>query len=132
MQEPSIFTRIINNELPGYRIYEDDRVIAILTINPLCDGHTLVIPKKQVDQIWDMDQDDYDYLWDTAKTIAIHIREVMNAIRVGVVIKGFEVPHTHIHLIPVMPGSNVNFDPEPAPPQADPARLAEVMNKLKM
>jgi len=132
MQEPSIFTKIINGEVPAHRIYEDDRVIAFLTIHPLCDGHTLVIPKKQVNQIWDMESDDYDCLWKTAKKIALHLRKVMEVERVGVVVKGFAVPHTHIHLIPVKHNNHVNFDPEPEPPVADDLQLAGIASRLKM
>jgi histidine triad (HIT) family protein len=132
MQEPSIFTKIINRELPAHIVYEDDRVIAFLTIRPLCDGHTLVVPKAQVDQIWDMDQADYDYLWETAKKIALHLREVFDCVRVGVVIKGFDVPHTHIHLIPVNSNEHVDFDPYPAPALADEATLEAVAKKIRM
>lgn len=128
--EPSIFTKIINNELPAHRIYEDDRVIAILTIQPICDGHTLVIPKQQVDQVWDLAHDDYQYLWDSAQKIALHLRKTMSVERVGVVVKGFDVPHTHIHLIPCQPG--MDFDPQPMPPIADNETLAAVASRLRM
>ncbi len=131
MSEPSIFTKIINGEIPTHKIYEDDRVIAFLTINPLSDGHTLVVPKKQVTQIWDLESDDYDYLWEIAKKIAIHLREVLKVERVGVVIKGFEVPHTHIHLIPVPFNTYVCFDPEPSPPAADNEKLTAIAKRIR-
>lgn len=130
MEEPSVFTRIINGEVPGHRIYEDERVIAILTIQPICDGHTLVIPKKQVDQIWDLDHDDYQYLWQVTQKIALHLRKVMNVERVGLVIKGFDVPHTHIHLIPCHQG--MDFDPQPVPPIAENDQLAAIAEQIKM
>lgn len=101
MQEKSVFTRIINGEIPSHKIYEDERVIAILTSEPVFEGHTLVIPKIQVNHIWDLSDDDYAYLWKTAKKIGQHIREVYNSPRVGVVVEGFGVPHAHIHLIPI-------------------------------
>jgi histidine triad (HIT) family protein len=132
MNEASIFTRIINGEIPCHKIYEDDRVIAFLTINPITDGHTLVIPKTQVDQLWDLEADDYDYLWQTSKTIARHLRTVMKVDRVGVVVKGFEVPHAHIHLIPVDFHSGLNFDPYPSPPVADDDHLATVAARLRL
>ena len=132
MPEPSIFTRIINGELPAHKIYEDNRVIAFLTINPLCDGHTLVVPKKQVDQIWDLAVDDYDYLWKIAQKIALHLRTVMKVDRVGVVIKGCDVPHTHIHLIPMDLHGHINFDPEPAPPVADNDKLAIIAKRIHL
>ena len=132
MQEPSLFTRIINGEIPSHKIYEDDRVIAFLTIHPLSEGHTLVVPKKQIDQVWDLEPDDYDYLCKTARKIALHIRTVMDVDRVGVVIKGFEVPHAHIHLIPVGHHGFVNFDPEPAPPIADNDKLAAIAQRIHL
>jgi histidine triad (HIT) family protein len=132
MTEPSLFTKIINNEIPAHRIYEDDQVIAFLTIHPLCDGHTLVVTKKQVDQIWDLQADDYDYLWKTSQKIALHLRKVMAVDRVGVVIKGFEVPHAHIHLIPVNVHSGVSFDPESPIPMADDSNLAQIANRLHL
>lgn len=132
MTEPSIFTKIINNEIPAHRIYEDNRVIAFLTICPTVEGHTLVVPKKQIDQVWDLEADDYDYLWKMAKKIAIHLREVMDVDKIGVVIKGFEVPHAHIHLLPVKNGVHVCFDPEPSPPMADNEKLDAIASRLKM
>lgn len=132
MQEPSIFTRIINGEIPCHKVYEDDKVIAFLTINPVADGHTLVIPKKQVNQIWDLETDDYEYLWSVAQKIALHLRTVMGVQRVGVVIKGFEVPHVHIHLIPVSSHTGVNFDPYPEPPVANNEDLAAIALRIRL
>lgn len=132
MQEPSIFTKIINNEIPSHKVYEDDRVIAFLTIHPLCDGHTLVVPKVQIDQIWDLEPEYYQYLWKIAQKLAVHIRSVMDVERIGVVVKGFEVPHAHIHLIPVSSGAHVNFDPEPEPPLAEESKLVEIANLIRL
>lgn len=132
MVEQSLFTKIINGEIPAHRVYEDDRVIAFLTIHPLSDGHTLVVPKKQVDQIWDLQPDDYDYLWKTTQRIALHLRDIMKVERVGVVIKGFEVAHAHIHLIPVHFGLHVDFDPEPPPEIADNDKLAVIANRIRL
>lgn len=129
--QDTIFTKIIRGEISAHKIYEDEDTLAFLTINPLTDGHTLVVPKIQVDQLWDLDTDNYQALWQTSQKVALHLREVMGAERVGVVVKGFEVPHAHIHLIPVMPGESINFDPEPSPPQADDKRLAEVASRLR-
>ena len=132
MTEPSIFTRIINGEIPAHRIYEDDRVIAFLTIQPFSTGHTLVVPKKQIDQIWDLDSDDYDYLWQTAKKIARHLTDTMKTDRIGVVVKGFDVPHAHIHLVPIPKGVIVNLDPYPEPLVANNDELAAMALRLKM
>ena len=132
MTEQSLFTKIINDEIPAHKVYEDDQVIAFLTIHPLSDGHTLVVPKKQVDQIWDLDADDYDYLWRTTQKIALHLRNTMKVERVGVVIKGFEVPHAHIHLIPVPYDMHVSFDPETDPPVADNDKLASIADRIHL
>lgn len=130
MTEQSLFTKIINNEIPAHRVYEDDQVIAFLTIHPICDGHTLVVPKKQVDQIWDLDSNDYDYLWGITQKIALHLRDILKVERVGVVVKGFEVPHAHIHLIPVPYDTHIDFDPDPSPSVADNDKLAAIANRI--
>lgn len=131
MQEPSIFTQIINNEIPSHRVYEDERVIAFLTIQPFSQGHTLVVPKKQIDQIWDLEADDYDYLWQTARKISKHLKDVLEVERVGVVVKGFDVPHAHIHLIPIPYGQTISLDPYPEPPIANSDELAAIAERIK-
>jgi histidine triad (HIT) family protein len=95
----SIFTKIIKGEIPCHKIYEDDRIIAFLDVYPKQPGHTLVIPKKQVDLIWDLDDDTYQYLWSVSKKIAQHIGPILGR-RIGVQVEGIGVPHTHVHLIP--------------------------------
>ncbi len=131
MQEPSIFTRIINGEISAHTIYEDDKIIAFLDLHPLTEGHTLVIPKTQVDHIWDLSDEDYDYLWKTVKKIGNHIRKVIGSPRVGVVVEGFGVPHAHVHLIPIYHGNDLkkhqDRDSEP-----DHKALAEVASRLSM
>ena len=99
--EDSIFTKIIKGEVPCYKVYEDDIVFAMLDIDPLSDGHVLVFPKKQVDLLWDLDQDVYNHLMDVAKLIAEKIQNKLNPLRVGMVVEGFGVPHAHIHLVPL-------------------------------
>ena len=105
--EESIFTKIIKGEIPAHKIYEDDHVIAILDIHPINPGHMLVIPKKQVDHIWDMPDEDYQYLWGVARQLAIRLRETLQPPRVGVVVEGYGVPHVHIHLIPLLEPEDV-------------------------
>jgi histidine triad (HIT) family protein len=129
--EDSIFTKIIKGEIPAHKIYEDDKVIAFLTVNPVADGHTLVVPKEQVDAIWDLNSEIYAYLWEVTQAIARHIQGAMKVDRVGVVVKGFEVPHAHIHLIPVNKGSGLSFDPHPSPPRADDEHLRLLAEKLR-
>lgn len=128
--QPTIFTKIINGEIPSHKIYEDDRVIAILDIHPINDGHTLVILKKQIDSLWDLNEDDdYHYLMDTSKKIANHIKGVLNPPRVGMIVDGFGVPHVHIHLIPIYSGTDIiKRQPDATPDE----KLAKIAKKLEM
>ena len=132
MQEPSVFTKIINGEIPAHKIYEDNQVIAFLTVQPFSEGHTLVVPKKQIDQIWDLEDEDFDYLWETTRKIAVHLRKILDSERIGVVVKGFDVPHAHIHLIPIPREKVVNLDPFPEPPIASNDDLAKVADRIRM
>src|SRR5687767_1054946 len=97
---PSIFTRIVAGEIPSHRVYDDDRTYAFLDIRPAAEGHTLVIPKVEVDHLFDLDDDDYRAVWATARHLAPVLKKVTGAVRVGVIVAGFEVPHAHVHLIP--------------------------------
>lgn len=96
----SVFTKIINGELPAHRIYEDDKCLVIMDIRPIQAGHCLVIPKKQVEFIWDLEEDLYRHLWMVAKKTALRLREVLTPHRIGVIVDGEAVPHVHIQLIP--------------------------------
>lgn len=131
MQEPSVFTRIINGEIPAYTIYEDDRVIAFLDRHPQNPGHTLVVPKSQIDHIWDMNDDEYSYLWGVVKKIGNHIREIIGSPRVGVVVEGFGVPHVHVHLVPIYHGNDLK-KPQNLDVQPDDEALAAMALRLKM
>ena len=106
----SVFTKIIKKEIISYTVYEDSDVIAFLDINPIKMGHTLVVPKKQIDYIFDLDNDDYNKLWTTTKKIANGLRKSVVCRRVGISVVGFEVPHCHIHLIPINTISDMSFD----------------------
>ena len=97
--QDSIFTKIIKGEIPCHKIYEDDQVIAFLDIHPKQPGHTVVVPKKQIDLMWELDDETYDYLWNTAKKIARHMQAVLEK-RIGAHVEGIGVPHAHIHLFP--------------------------------
>jgi histidine triad (HIT) family protein len=106
---PTIFTRIVNGEIPCYKIAEDNNYLAFLDINPLAKGHVLVIPKKEVDYIFDIDDNLLGNMMVFAKKIAKAIDKSIPCKRVGVVVIGLEVPHAHIHLIPINKISDVNF-----------------------
>lgn len=99
--EESLFTKIINGEIPCHKIYEDEHTFAFLDIHPTQPGHTLVVPKLQVDSIWDLPTDVYHTLWTSAQKIAKHIHPIMGTARVGVMVGGFGVPHAHIHIVPI-------------------------------
>ena len=105
----TIFTKIVNGEIPAYKIAEDDHFLAFLDINPLTKGHTLVIPKQETDYLFDLDEDAYADLQRFAHKVAKAIKPAMNCRRVGVCVIGFEVPHAHIHLIPINGMSDMNF-----------------------
>lgn len=108
----SIFTRIINGEIPCYKVAEDDRYFAFLDINPLTKGHTLVVPKQETDYIFDLDDKTLGDMMIFAKKIACKIKEKIDCKRVTVVVLGMEVPHAHIHLIPINSEQEVDFHRE--------------------
>ena len=97
----TIFTKIINGEIPCYKVAENDRFFAFLDINPLVKGHTLVVPKQEVDYIFDLSDKDLADMHVFAKSVAIAIKKVIPCKRVGMAVMGMEVPHAHIHLIPI-------------------------------
>ncbi len=105
----SIFSKIVKGEIPCYKIAEDDNYLAFLDINPLAKGHTLVIPKKETDYIFDLDDDSLAGLHLFAKKIAQAIDKVMDCKRVGVAVLGLEVPHAHVHLIPINGIYDIDF-----------------------
>jgi histidine triad (HIT) family protein len=105
----TIFTRIINGEIPCYKVAEDDRYFAFLDINPLKAGHTLVIPKKETDYLFDIDDNDLAGMMLFSKKVATAIRNAYPCNRIGVAVLGLEVPHAHIHLVPMDSMEDVNF-----------------------
>lgn len=106
---PSIFTRIINGEIPCYKIAEDENYFAFLDINPNSKGHTLCVPKKEVDKIFDLEEDAYMGLMAFSRKIAMAIEAAIPCNRVGLTVIGLEVPHVHVHLIPLHSMSNATF-----------------------
>jgi len=105
----SIFSRIISGEIPCYRIAENDQFLAFLDINPLVKGHTLVIPKREVDYIFDLSEDELAGLMVFARKVALAVGKVMPCKRVGVAVIGLEVPHAHIHLVPINGIYDIDF-----------------------
>jgi histidine triad (HIT) family protein len=106
---PSIFTKIINNELPAYRIFENDKIISFLTIEPIQPGHTLVVPKTEIDHWMDVPESEYQEVYNQAKKIAQAIKLVTGSTRVAQAVVGLEVPHFHLHLIPMWEPSDLDF-----------------------
>lgn len=115
----TIFTKIINGEIPCYKIAEDENYLAFLDIMPLAEGHVLVIPKKEVDYIFDLSDDLLSGLMLFAKKIAPAIAQACPCRRVGVSVIGLEVPHAHVHLIPLNSMNDINFTREKLKPSAD-------------
>jgi len=115
----SVFTRIINGEIPCYKVAEDESYLAFLDIFPLAKGHTLVVPKKEVDYIFDMDDDTLGGMMVFAKKVALAIGKTVTCARVGVVVLGLEVPHAHIHLIPINSERDIDFSHPRLKPEND-------------
>ena len=105
----SIFTKIVNGEIPCYKVAEDEHHLAFLDVMPIAKGHTLVIPKKEVDLIFDLDEEEYKNLWAFAQKVAKKLRAAVPCVRVGVAVVGLEVPHAHIHLVPMNEIKDLNF-----------------------
>ena len=105
----SIFTKIINGEIPCYKIAENDDFFAFLDINPNAKGHTLVVPKKEVNKLFDLDNKTYLGLMDFSKKVALAIEKSVSCNRVGMTVIGLEVPHVHVHLIPLNSMNDIDF-----------------------
>lgn len=118
----SIFTKIISGEIPSHRVYEDEATFAFLDINPRQVGHTLVVPKTEVDDLFDLPDADYDAVWRTVATVAGALKRATGCARVALIVLGYEVPHAHVHLVPTN-----GLDDLPFPPVDENARerLAE-------
>lgn len=105
----TVFTKIINGEIPSYKVAENDKFLAFLDVNPNAKGHTLCIPKREVDKIFDMPADDYLELMAFSRNVAIALEKAIPCKRVGVAVVGLEVPHTHVHLIPLTSMDDMRF-----------------------
>lgn len=128
--EDSIFTKIIKGDISAYTLYEDEKTIAFLDIDPTRYGHTLVVPKAQVDQYIDLPDEDYIALWQTVKKVAARLRDTLGTERVGVVIKGIDVPHAHVHLLPFNAGQHLNKDADS--PKLTDEEFAALADKLRL
>ena len=106
----TIFSKIISGEIPSYKIAEDEHYYAFLDINPLAEGHTLVVPKKEVDYIFDLAPEELAGLMVFAQKVAEHIREAVPCKRIGAAVIGLDVPHAHVHLVPISGGGDLDFN----------------------
>jgi len=124
----SIFSKIVNNEIPFFKVAEDKNYLAFLDAFPLSYGHVLVIPKKEIDYIFDLDSDKYLGLWNFSQKVAKAMDKVIVCKRIGVAVIGLEVPHAHIHLVPINGISDINFEREKRTFSAD--KMQEIADKI--
>lgn len=127
--EDSIFTKIVKGEIPCHKVYEDDKTLAFLDIRPKQPGHTLVIPKNQVEFVWDLEDEDYHAVMATVKKVALRIREVIGKTYVGELVVGEEVPHAHVHIYPFNTLAESRNIPNPSM-EPDHTALAEMAKQL--
>jgi len=124
----SIFTKIIHGEIPSYKIAEDEYYYAFLDINPLAKGHTLVVPKKEVDYIFDIDDLTLGDMLVFSKRVAKAIKQVIPCKRIGIAVLGLEVPHAHIHLVPINGGNDIDFSKPKL--KLTPEEFTEIASKI--
>ena len=124
----SIFSRIVAGEIPSYKVAEDDKHYAFLDISPVAPGHTLVIPKKEVDYLFDLADDEYESLQLFAKRVAAAMKSALPCKRIGVAVMGLGVPHAHIHLVPINKESDMNFFKEKL--SLDPKDMADIAQSI--
>ncbi|MDR0224252.1 HIT family protein [Myroides sp. TSA_177.3] len=124
----SIFTKIINGELPAYKIAENDQFLAFLDINPNAKGHTLCIPKQEINKIFDMEEEHYVELMKFSRKIAKALEQAVPCKRIGMSVVGLEVPHVHVHLIPLQTMDDIRFSKKES---LSPAEFEEVVKKVQ-
>ena len=126
---PSIFSKIVSGDIPAFKVAEDENYVAFLDIFPLAKGHVLVIPKKETDYIFDLDSEEYLGLFNFAKKVAKAMDKIISCERIGVAVIGLEVPHAHIHLVPLHDVSDINFErPKLKFPDSE---MKEIANLIK-
>ena len=127
---PSIFSRIIKKEIPGHIVAENDKFVAFLDIMPLVPGHTLVVPRREVDYIFDLTDDELREINVFAKKVGKAVEEAVPCKRIGIAVIGLEVPHAHVHLVPMNSADDLNFTrPKLKPTQEELANVAEKIRK---
>lgn len=127
----SIFSKIIAGKIPSYKIYEDDKHYAFLDINPNAIGHTLCVPKKEVDKIFDLSEKDYNDLMEFSRKVALAIKKSIPCKRVGMSVIGLEVPHVHVHLIPLQSMEEATFQKKvKLTPETFQATAIKIQNSL--
>lgn len=131
MNEPTIFTKIVRGDIPSHKIYEDAHTFAFLDIHPKTPGHVLVVPKTEVEFVWDLSEADYSALMQAAKMIGSHIREVLGAEYVGMMVEGLGVPHAHVHVFPFSSEDDYHARPDLSA-EPDHAALAVMAEKLRL
>lgn len=125
---PGLFSKIVTGEIPSYTVAENEKCFAFLDIHPLVKGHVLVIPKEEIDYIFDLDPSLYSELWAFAKSVAIAMKKVLPCKRIGIAVIGLEVPHAHIHLIPLQSVSDINFSQPKI--KVSEEEMKEIANKI--
>jgi histidine triad (HIT) family protein len=123
-----VFCKIVKGEIPCHKIYESDNYLCFLDINPITEGHVLLIPKKHIDYVFDMPRNEYSRLFLEAKKISEKLKKATNVKRIGLAIEGFAVPHVHLHLVPLTKGNQLN--PENAKPLKH-DQLIAIADKIK-
>jgi len=127
--QDSLFTKIIKGEIPSHKVYEDEKTLAFLSIYPSVEGHTLVIPKAQVESLWDLKAEDYQAVMETTRKVALRLREVLEVKRIGEKVIGLDVPHAHVHLVPF--NTPEQYYAKESTDEPDHAALAAVAERLK-
>ena len=127
----TLFTKIINGEIPSHKIYEDDKTFAFLDISPISRGHTLVVPKNPVEFLWDLPSEDYVAVMETAQKLALHLRKTLGVPYVGQQVVGVDVPHAHVHLVPFSTVKEFRHQPD-MNAEPDHAALAAVADVLRL